>query len=455
VTRPTVSIERDRSELFAVTSYTVITGIFSYLSFIPLFVAIGAPSIAAINLGIVALLVVALVLVRRGKVFGGMVLASCLVIGHAWLTTLTLGWDFAFQLHIVLALELGLLFTTVSVRTRLVFAAGVVLAYLGLMQLAGELEPAIELGPQWQRAFALLNSAIFLAVTVGIASYYAWMVQRNRRSRDRAYGKLEGRNEQLRASEEALGLARDRAEAGSRAKSMFLANMSHELRTPLNAIIGYSELIAEDAEDAGQPQLVEEVQKIRGAGRHLLSLINDVLDLSKIEAGHMEYERLEMSIADSVREVADTVRALAEEKGNRLVVEVEEGLPSLRSDPTKIRQILLNLLSNANKFTSEGELGIEVCSSELGDRVGVQVTVRDTGIGIPAESLEQIFVEFAQANETTTRRFGGTGLGLAITHRFCEALGGSISVDSKVGRGSVFRVWLPREAPEAPRRRDA
>lgn len=233
--------------------------------------------------------------------------------------------------------------------------------------------------------------------------------------------------------------ARRAAENASLSKSQFLANMSHELRTPLNAIIGYSEMLEEQVEEDGKHEYVADLEKIRSAGRHLLALINDVLDLSKIEAGKMELFLEDFGIADMLADVATTVHPLIEKNRNKLTLEIAPELGSMYADVTKVRQILLNLLSNASKFTREGEIVLK------GRRENSEIVldVQDSGIGLTPEQRGKLFEAFAQAEASTSKQFGGTGLGLAISRQFCRMMGGDILVASEPGEGSTFTIRLP------------
>ncbi|MCW8084017.1 response regulator [Sabulicella glaciei] len=252
---------------------------------------------------------------------------------------------------------------------------------------------------------------------------------------------------ELQEAQEAATAAQEAAEEANRAKSTFIANMSHELRTPLSAVIGYSEMLEEEAEELeGGEALVSDLRKIGTNARHLLSLINDVLDLSKIEAGKMEVAPEDIDVTRLVEEVTATVSALLRKNGNELEVRMDPDLGPMHSDPVKIRQSLINLLSNAGKFTQDGRvtLTVEETGAESGARE-VVFRVADTGIGMTEEQLARLFRRFTQADSSTTRRFGGTGLGLSITKAFCEALGGSIDVASRVGEGTTFTIRLPAD----------
>jgi signal transduction histidine kinase/DNA-binding response OmpR family regulator len=234
---------------------------------------------------------------------------------------------------------------------------------------------------------------------------------------------------------------RELAEA-SHHKSQFLANMSHELRTPLNAIIGVSEMLREDVEAAKQD--TEPLDRVLGAGRHLLALINDILDLSKIEAGRMELQLETFALAPLIANVVKTIEPLAAKNANQVTVHCDPAIGTLHADQMRLRQALLNLMSNANKFTDHGTITIDTRQREEEGRDWITIAVADTGIGMTAEQMGKLFQEFSQADASTTRKYGGTGLGLAISKRFCQMMGGDITVESAPGRGSTFTIRLPR-----------
>jgi signal transduction histidine kinase len=231
-----------------------------------------------------------------------------------------------------------------------------------------------------------------------------------------------------------------------RLKNGFIATVSHELRTPLNAIIGVTEMLIEDARDLKRgEEEIEPLERVLRAGRHLLALINDILDLSKIEAGKMELYLDSFPIAPLVEDVAKTIQPLAQKNGNQLVVNCSADTGTMHADQTRVRQALLNLASNANKFTERGKVTISARRAAEDDGAWITLAVTDTGIGMTPELMGRLFQEFVQADATTHIKYGGTGLGLVISRRFCQMMGGDITVESEVGRGSTFTIRLPAE----------
>jgi len=253
------------------------------------------------------------------------------------------------------------------------------------------------------------------------------------------------RSEQILRVNTQLLIAKERAEEASRAKSAFLANMSHELRTPLNAILLYSELISDEMEDRGMPDVVPDLEKIRGAGRHLLSLVDEILDLAKIEAGRMSAYIEECHIPTIIADVVSTSKPLVLKNRNTLRVEVDPAILIVHSDAKMLRQTIYNLLSNSGKFTHDGEVVLRVKPDEVPSFIAI--SVQDNGIGMSEDQVGRIFQEFTQADESTTRKFGGTGLGLTLSRKFMELLGGTITVTSAPGEGSTFTLRLPRNTP--------
>ncbi len=295
------------------------------------------------------------------------------------------------------------------------------------------------------QVIALVEYLLTGAAMVGVCAALRRAVLDN----ERVMADLQLNRHALQLAKEEADRAKQVAEDASKAKSAFLANMSHELRTPLSAVIGYSEMLEEEVEDLGDKTMLADIGKIKSNAKHLLSLINDVLDLSKVEANKMDIYVEPLEVARFAQDVASAVESLVQRKRNTLTLDVAADIGSMRTDIVKLRQCLFNLLSNAAKFTEAGRITLSVRREADAGVEWLSFAVSDTGIGMTPEQLQRLFQRFMQADETTTRQFGGTGLGLALSQAFAQLLGGSIVVQSAPGQGTCFTLRLPA-APAAP-----
>ena len=374
-----------------------------------------------LNVSLMLMAIWAIVLVRRGKPALG---------GAPFLTFvgLAIGWGGAFSLEdrgFSMFMGLVVMLAGISLPQRYVLV--VVGAMLVNVAVLLQLEPTFLSEPEGY------------IINLGIMVFGAWLISGLSSMLEQH---MLRQLELVSKREKDALVARERAVTANATKSAFLANMSHELRTPLNAIIGYAELVQEENQDLEEPVHDDEVQRIEKSARHLLTLINDLLDISKIEAGRIELLPSSVSIQALCKNLRETLEPLTQARGNTLVVECPEDAGELVADQLRLTQILLNLLSNAAKFTDEGSVTLRV---EAGD-AHVRFFIEDEGIGMDAETLERVFEPFTQASASTTAEHGGTGLGLPISKKLCELMGGTLDAASTPGQGTTFTVELPRQA---------
>lgn len=299
-----------------------------------------------------------------------------------------------------------------------------------------------------QAAIAIENSRLYLrleAVAKAREEELLALVEERTKNLAQALLEMENSRKEAERQREIAELAMASAEDANLAKSQFLANMSHELRTPLNAIIGYSEIMMEEAPDLNSAEMLSDLRKIHSAAKHLLNIIDDILDLSKIESGRMEFYLENFELQKLIFEITSVIEPLATKNNNELRINCAPDLGGMRADLTRIRQILFNLLSNACKFTEKGVVTLSVDREDLNGVEWIEFRVSDSGIGMTPLQLRKLFQPFVQADATTTRKFGGTGLGLVISRKFCQMMGGDISVESAENMGSTFIVRLPSE----------
>ena len=335
---------------------------------------------------------------------------------------------------LLIALLLGFFYLAEHARYVLTGVALQIAIFSAAHYLYGEFPALVALEQMW---LANLLSILSALIYVTLLALYYESVMRDSSALQEAAIVQRRQTEELRA-------AMRQAERASAQKSIFLAKMNHELRTPLNAVIGYSEMLRDDLEDRpGSEEKVADLDRINAAGRHLNALVSEVLDLSRIESDDLQLDNREIDLHDLIGDAVATVEPLVSVHGNRLLLQMSQDPGMIVADPLKLRQSLLNLLSNAAKFTSKGVITLTVMRRQTDAGDVIMIEVRDTGIGISREGIGKLFRSFSQAEADTANRFGGTGLGLALTRRFCQAMGGSIEVESEVGVGTSFKIEIP------------
>ena len=418
----TGNIQNSIYRYYFANNYAFIIAGFAHICFIPVFLYLNLTTLAIYNVFSVFVFVFSFFLNRKGYHELSTIPASIEIMLHATLATYTIGWNSGFFYYSLAIIPLIISSPSISSLTKFVLSMLLSIFYLSLKFFSDIHPPLVTLDKNILENLYLMNS-FFIINGIAYLVYYFSLASE--------------------ITENKIDQERNEADIANQAKSMFLANMSHELRTPLNAIIGYSEMLKDEALDAGNEQQSTDLTKISSAGNHLLSLINSILDLTKIEAGKIEMEYQRVNINTLTHEIITTINPLVNKNQNILIVDGSKDFGELCIEQTKVKQILLNLLSNACKFTKNGTITFSVSTEIENNDLWLSFSISDTGIGIAEEKLEQLFMPFVQADLSTTRLYGGTGLGLTISKHFVNMMNGIIEVKSQFSKGTTFIVKLP------------
>lgn len=416
------NIENINYRFFLANNYSFFLGILLHLAFIPFFYYIQVLILMYYNIFSVLIFTLSFILNRKGHHTLSTILISSEIIFHATIVTYFIGWETGFFYYLLAIVPL-LFYNPITTNIqKLILAVFVVTCYLVLKHYTDTHTPIIPLETDLVRLLYFINS-FFLFFIIAALTYYFSLASD--------------------ISENRITQARKQADDANQTKSLFLANMSHELRTPLNAIIGYSEMLSEEEEQLGSDKNTNDLKKISNAGNHLLALINNILDLSKIESGKTEFEYQNVDIDKLIIDIKSTITPLAEKENNKLIIKNEQNLSSFCIDSTKLKQILFNILSNACKFTKNGIISVNIYREKEHDEESIIFRIHDTGIGIANDKISHLFEPFSQADISTTRLYGGTGLGLTISKHFITLMNGSIDVTSEINKGSTFTIKFP------------
>ncbi len=418
----TGKIDNANYRFFLANNYSFFLGILLHLAFIPFFYLINATVLMYYNVLSVLIFTSAYILNRKGQHTLSTIFVSVEIILHATLATYFIGWETGFFYYLLAIIPLLFYNPSTTNVQKLFLAIIVTTTYLALKHYANTHSPVELLELELIRILYFVNS-FFLIFIIAALTYFFSLASE--------------------ITEKRVNKARNQADIANQTKSMFLANMSHELRTPLNAIIGYSEMLQEEEEEQGHERNANDLRKISNAGNHLLALINNILDLSKIESGKMELEYEDVNIAQLIEDVVSTINPLVKKEHNTLNVNFNKDIGNLWTDSTRLKQILFNLLSNACKFTKNGTITLCICRVKEHGTEWIYFCISDTGIGIAEDKLTLLFEPFSQADISTTRLYGGTGLGLTISKHFITLLHGFINVKSELGKGSTFIIKFP------------
>jgi signal transduction histidine kinase len=406
---------------FANNSAFIIAAV-GHLCFIPLFYHLNLTFLMFYNMLSLVIFVLCFIMNKKGLHATSTLIVALEILFHASLATYFIGWETGFFYYSLAIIPLAFSNPTTKKSQKLIITILISIFYLSLKHYANTHEPIVELMPDVINDLYFINS-LFMIICISALVYYFSLASA--------------------ITENKIDKERNEAYLANQAKSTFLANMSHELRTPLNAIIGYSEMLKDDAVDAGKEQDAKDLSKITSAGNHLLTLINSILDLTKIEAGKIVLEYQLININLLITDVTSTINHMVKKEANTLVINCKDDFGSACIDQTRVKQILFNLLSNACKFTENGTIKLSVYKEKNNNLEWLCFSVVDSGIGIPSHKIERLYQPFVQADISTTRLYGGTGLGLTIIKRFITLMDGVINVESTVGKGTTFIIKLP------------
>lgn len=416
------NIKASNYRFYFATKYAFIIGGFAHLCFIPIFYYLNLSVLAVYNVFSVLIFTLSYILNEKGRHTLSTIIASFEILLHASLTLYFISWESGFFYYVLAIIPLVFSNPSTPNSHKIIISILITSFFLSLKYFTNTHIPAVLLNKDTLNNLYFMNSAFIITGISAIVYYFSLASD---------------------ITENKIDQERNKADLANKAKSIFLANMSHELRTPLNAIIGYSEMLKDDADEENHTQRSKDLEKIKNAGNHLLTLINSILDLTKIEAGETVFEYQKTNLNSLMKEVTSTINPMIKKSNNSLIINCDNCLGEACIDQTRVKQILFNLLSNASKFTSNGTIELHIFKENKNNNDFLYLKVTDTGIGIETDKIERLFQPFVQADISTTRLYGGTGLGLTIIKHFITLMNGAINVESIVNEGTTFTVMLP------------
>jgi signal transduction histidine kinase len=416
------NVKTSNYRFYFANNYAFIISSFVHLCFIPIFYYLNLTVLVLYNFFSIFIFALSFILNRKGFHTASTISATLEILLHATLAIYFIGWESGFFYPLLAIIPLVFANPATDKFQKITITILIVSFYLSLKYFANTHLPVIHLEKDMINNLYFMNS-FFIIIGISALVYYFSLASE--------------------ITENKIDKERYKADRANQAKSIFLANMSHELRTPLNAIIGYSEMLKDEADELGNKQNSKDLSRITSAGNHLLTLINSILDLTKIEAGKIELEYQSVNIRPLIDDVVSTINPMIEKGNNTFIINCNDNIGSACIDQTRVKQILFNLLSNACKFTEDGTIELSIYRENKKQQEWLCFSVADTGIGIASHKIEELFKPFMQADISTTRLYGGTGLGLTIIKGFITLMDGLINIESTLGKGTTFTIKLP------------